>query len=371
MLPSLDNLSLLELQELAVSLGEPKFRGEQLYGAVLRGKEFSEITNLPKAFIEKVSEKYTAQSLTVHSVYTSRDKSQKYLFTLSDGNIIESVFMPHSYGDTVCVSTQCGCRMGCVFCASGEGGLVRSLTAGEIFGQVIQINRRSYSNFDGGVRNITNIVLMGSGEPLDNYDEVVRFVNLANEVKGLNISRRNISLSTVGIVPNIYRLADENVGVTLAISLHASDDNTRNTLIPMNKKYPIEDIIKAAKYFVEKTGRRVCFEYAMTGLENSSINSAKHLARLVKGFQTHVNLIPLNFVKEKDVKPASEQRINAFLETLTSLGVSATIRFSSGGDSNAACGQLRARFLTQSGEARKNTPTTQRERLNSKSDGSK
>lgn len=340
---SLQDFSFDELKTVATELGVPSFRAAQIFDMALRHKQYDEVTNLPKGLIEKLNEKYAATALTVVERYVSRDGTAKYLYRLTDGNVIEGVFMPHNYGDTLCVSTQVGCRMGCAFCASGIGGLVRSLSAGEILAQVLAANR-----LNGGTpekRAVTNIVLMGSGEPLDNYDNVMRFLDLVSAEKGLNVSLRNISLSTVGLADKIRELADSGKTVTLTISLHAPTDEKRAKLIPMNAKFCVSDIMNAAKYYFDKTHRRIIFEYALVDGVNADKTSALELVSLVRGMSAHINLIKLNYVKEKGLPAANADTVKAFLDTLTENGVSATVRRSMGADIAGACGQLRRKYL--------------------------
>ncbi len=341
----LQDLSYGELLELVLELGQPKFRAGQLYDAIMRHKEYDEITNLPKTLIEKVKENYFATSLKIIERFSGKDGTEKYLYALNDGNVIEGVFMPHRYGNTLCVSTQVGCRMGCAFCASGLGGLIRNLTAGEILGQVLCVNR-----LKGGTpkdRAITNVVLMGSGEPLDNYQEVTKFLTLVSAEEGINISLRNVSLSTSGIVPKIRELAESGLPVVLTISLHSATDEKRSALMPINKAYPIKELIESAKYYFEKTRRRVIFEYALVENKNSDRKSAEELAHLLKGFPCHVNLINLNYVKEKGLRGIKGNYIREFIDNLNKLGVSATLRHSMGNDIDGACGQLRVKYLAE------------------------
>ena len=344
---SLQDYSLEQLTETVKERGFPAFRAKQLYDLALRFKTYEESTNLPKDLKEKFQD-IAATSLTVIEVRESKiDKSKKYLYRLNDGNVIEGVYMPHGYGDTLCVSTQVGCRMGCAFCASGLGGLVRNLTVGEILGQVLAANR-----LNGGTpekRAVTNVVLMGSGEPLDNFEEVMRFFKLVSDTRGIGISPRNISLSTCGLVEKIKELADSGIPVTLSVSLHAPTDESRSALMPVNKKYGVYQVIDAARYYAGKTGRRVIFEYTLTENENSTVASAKKLAKLLRGFPCHVNLIRLNYVKEKGVKPASERRVKEFEKTLQEQNISVTVRRSMGADIDGACGQLRRKFLSEEG----------------------
>ena len=322
--------------------GLPKYRLDQLYSFVIQGSEYNDMTSLPKSLLSTLSEEYDATGVSILEVRTAPDGTEKYLFTLRDGNIIEGVLMTYKYGRTICVSTQVGCRMNCAFCASGIDGRVRDLTAGEILGQITEVNRRH----GGGVKDkrfITNVVLMGSGEPLDNYDNVVKFLGLVRD--GIGISLRNISLSTSGLVPNIYRLADEIGGVTLTISLHAPLDEIRDKIMPVNKAYPIADLIKATKYYAQKTGRRVIFEYVMLKGVNDTRECAIALAGLLKGLPAHVNLINLNYVEEKKLLPCSKKQTYEFMALLEKLGVSVTVRRSLGSEVAGACGQLRRSVL--------------------------
>lgn len=341
----LQDLTFEEIEELVVSLGQPKFRAGQLYDLQMRHKEYDEATNLPKTLIDGIKADYFATSLKIIERLVGKDGTEKYLYALNDGNVIEGVFMPHRYGNTLCVSTQVGCRMGCAFCASGLGGLIRNLTVGEIIGQVLCVNR-----LHGGTpkdRAITNVVLMGSGEPLDNYDEVTKFLRLLSAEKGINISLRNVSLSTSGLVPKIKELANSNLPVVLTISLHAATDEKRSALMPVNKAYPIKELIDSAKYYFDKTRRRVIFEYALVEGKNSDKKSADELARLLKGFPCHVNLINLNYVKEKGLRGIKGNYIKEFIDNLNKQGISATLRHSMGNDIDGACGQLRVKYLAE------------------------
>ena len=254
---------------------------------------------------------------------------------------IEGVLMSYKHGNTICISTQVGCRMNCAFCASGLDGLVRNLTAGEMVGEVLAVN----NDLGNGDRQITNIVLMGSGEPLDNYDNVIKFINMISDANGINISKRNISLSTCGLCDKIYNLADDLGGVTLTISLHAPNDKIRGQIMPINKVYNIDEILKAVKYYFDKTGRRIIFEYSMIKGVNDSVDCAKELSLLLKGLPCHVNLINLNYVKEKGLQSSGKEPVQAFLKVLDKNGISATIRRTMGRDIEGACGQLRRKIL--------------------------
>lgn len=335
-----------QIVEIVTALGEPKFRAKQLWNWLVKGYELDEMSNLPKSFVSKLQDNgYKAMGVEIAQCLVSKiDGTKKYIFRLFDGNVIEGVLMKYKYGNTICVSTQVGCRMNCAFCASGLGGLVRNLSAGEILGQVVAVNR---DNMDGKERSITNIVLMGSGEPLDNYDNVTSFLRLVSSQDGLNISRRNISLSTCGLVDNIKRLADENLGVTMTISLHAPNDELRKTIMPIAKRYSIEQIMNAVRYYFDKTGRRIIFEYSMIEGKNDTIQCADELANLVRGLSCHINLIKLNYVKEHGLNSAKTDRVKAFIKRLEDHNVSCSLRRTMGSDIDGACGQLRRKFIAQ------------------------
>ena len=339
----LTDLSVEEIEDITVGLGEPKFRAKQLWQWLVKGAEFSQMSNLPKGFLDKLSQDYTAQGVDIYGEYKSKiDGTLKYLYKLCDGNIIEGVLMKYKYGNTLCVSTQVGCRMNCAFCASGLDGLIRNLTAGEILGQVIAVNAR---NAVGEDRGVTNIVLMGSGEPLDNYDNVCKFLTLVSDEKGLNISKRNISLSTCGLCDKIRQLADDGYTPTMTISLHAPNDEMRKEIMPIAKKYSIVDIIKAVRYYFDKTGRRIIFEYSMIAGKNDTEECARQLAGIVKGLACHINLIPLNYVKERGLGGSNKKNIYRFMAVLEKQGVSVTVRRSMGSDIDGACGQLRRKVV--------------------------
>ena len=336
--------SVEELAEIFAS--QPKYVAKQIYGFLADGKNFDEMTSLKKDFREELKANYIANPVEILEVFKGKLGTKKYLFKLTDGNLIEGVYMPHDYGDTLCLSTQVGCRMMCTFCASCLDGLLRNLTVAEMLGQVIAVNRDN-----GGTakqRAVTNLVLMGSGEPFDNYDNVLAFLDSVSNEDGINISERNISLSTSGLVDKIIDFADSGHKVTLSISLHAPFDDLRSSLMPINKRYPIAELVKAARYYFEKTGRRVIFEYTLIKGENDSDACAKELAKLTKGFPSHVNLIRLNEVKERNHTAPSEDATQEFLKKLEKYGVSATIRKSLGGDIEGACGQLRRRYIEES-----------------------
>ena len=334
-----------ELEDLVVSMGEQKFRAKQLYSGLYEGKSFDEITNISKLFKERLKQEYIDLPLKIHTKLTSKDGTIKFVYELYDGNLIEGVLMSYKYGNTICVSTQVGCRMGCKFCASTLHGLIRNLTPGEILAQVLIVNRL----LGGDVKNrkITNIVLMGSGEPLDNYDNVVKFLKLVSAQEGINISQRNISLSTCGLVDKINMLAKEDLGITLTISLHAPTDEMRKQTMPIANKYSISEIISAVRDYFKNTHRRIVFEYALIANQNDTFECAEQLSVLLKGLSCHVNLIPLNEVKERGLVGTARKKAYAFMDKLNSLGVSATVRRTMGEDIEGACGQLRAKILKE------------------------
>ena len=344
----LQDLSFAELESLVLELGEKKFRAKQLYEGLLQGKKITEITSLSKAFKERLLEEYEDEPLRIKETFYSADGTEKYLFEYADGNLVEGVLMKYKYGYTQCVSTQVGCRMGCKFCASTLGGLVRNLTAGEILCQILVVNALHKKDVVGQgkeARAVTNVVLMGSGEPLDNYDEVLKFLRNVTAEGGLCISARNISLSTCGIVPKMYKLAEEGISLNLTVSLHATDDETRARTMPIAKAYKITEILKACEYYFKKTGRRYYFEYTLIEGENCDEEHAKALIKLLKGKPCHVNLIRLNEVKERDLKALNDKDAYRFLGMLEKGGLSATLRRQIGVDIGGACGQLRASYL--------------------------
>ncbi|MBN1778218.1 MAG: 23S rRNA (adenine(2503)-C(2))-methyltransferase RlmN [Clostridiales bacterium] len=331
------------LREYLQTLSQPAYRARQIFGWLHRGVSFSEMTNLPKTLREQLIKTAVDFPLTIEESYQSkRDDTVKFLFRCMDGNIVEGVMMCYRYGYTMCISTQIGCRMGCKFCASTLGGCMRDLTEGEMLCQVILANRHVA---DRG--KIGHVVLMGSGEPLENYDEAVRFLRLVNHPDGLNISMRSLSLSTCGLVPQIDRLADEGMGITLSISLHAPSDEIRAQIMPVAKRYPIGELMDAVRRYVKKTGRRVLIEYALIDRLNSKPEHAAALAGLLGGLQCHVNLIALNPVKESEFKPASQATVLAFVKTLEQRNISVTLRREMGRDISGACGQLRNHYLKE------------------------
>ncbi len=334
-----------ELERFVVDdLKQSRFRAGQIAGWLMRGAEIGEMTNLSAALRGRLDEVAVANPVRIMDSFKSKlDETEKFLYALNDGNLIEGVLMRYHHGDTLCVSTQVGCRMGCAFCASTLEGKVRNLTPGEILGQVVTANRHIQASDPG--RRVHNIVLMGSGEPLDNYDNVVKFLRLVNDPKGLNISLRNISLSTCGLVRRMYDFAKEGLPVTLSLSLHAPNDEIRRQIMPVANAYGYEEVLTACKYYIEQTGRRVIFEYALIKNLNSDVRHAEELARRLRGMRCHVNLIPLNDVKERKLEAPDRRTVDAFLKRLELKHISATVRREMGADIEGACGQLRRKVL--------------------------
>lgn len=333
-----------ELEKAVVDLGQPKFRGKQLWEWMYKGATFDEMTNLPENFRKKLAERYFSGKLGIKAKLCSKmDDTVKYLFDLGDGNLVESVLMKYKYGYSACVSTQVGCKMGCTFCASTKAGFVRNLTAGEILGQIISMNS------DMGIR-IGHVVLMGIGEPLDNYDNVLLFLKKAQSEEGLNISYRNISLSTCGLADKVLTLSEEKLPITLSVSLHSPFDAQRSEMMPVNRKYPLDKLLDACNIYILSTGRRITYEYALIEGVNDTKEHAAELIALLKGKLCHVNLIPVNKVEGTGYEKASKKNIIAFQELLEKGGVNATIRRTLGQDIEAACGQLR-RAASEKGHA--------------------
>ena len=332
------SMTLEEITAAMKALGESAFRGKQVFSWLHKGvTSFEEMSNLSKALREKLDNAYYITVPTVERKQVSRqDGTIKYLWKLLDGNCIETVLMQYHHGNTVCISSQVGCRMGCAFCASTIGGKVRDLTPSEILDQVL------FTQIDSGLP-VSNIVLMGIGEPMDNLDNVLRFLELVNHSEGLNIGMRHISLSTCGVIPGIERLADLGMQLTLSVSLHAPDSETRTKIMPVNKAYDVEKLFAACHAYFKKTGRRISFEYAMIDGVNDSDAQADLIAQKIKGMPGHVNLIPLNDVAESPLKPS--KRTRQFQQRLESHGVTATVRRSLGGDIDASCGQLRRKAM--------------------------
>ena len=336
----LKSLNLQEMTDVLKSMGQPAFRGKQVFTWLHKGaRSFDEMTNLPKALRDRLAAECILTVPKVARKQVSRqDGTMKYLWELSDGNCIESVLMRYHHGNTVCISSQVGCRMGCAFCASTIAGKVRDLTPAEMLDQVL------FTQLDSGLE-ISNIVLMGIGEPMDNLDTVLKFLELVNHPDGMNIGMRHISLSTCGVIPGIRRLAENNLQLTLSVSLHAPDDETRSRIMPVNRAYHVDDLFAACHEYFRRTGRRISFEYAMIDGVNDNDWQADLIAKRLKGMPGHVNLIPLNDVVESPFKPS--KRTAAFQRRLESHGLTATVRRSLGGDIDASCGQLRRKAMEE------------------------
>ena len=339
---NLKSQTLPELTATLKELGQPAFRGKQVYTWLHKGvRSYDEMTNLPKNLRDLLSEKFPiCPPEVVRKQESQKDGTIKYLWKLSDGNCVETVLMRYHYGNTVCISTEVGCRMGCAFCASTIGGLVRRLEPYEMLDQVL------FTQVDSGLP-VSHIVLMGIGEPLDNFDNVMRFLELVNSEDGMNISMRHISLSTCGLVPKIDELAQRKLQISLAVSLHGPNDEIRNKIVPVNRAYPIDELLDACRRYYDATGRRIHFEYAMIDGVNDSEANARELLRRLKGLGAHVNMIPLNHVEESPLKPSSRAAVAKFQKTLEDGGVTATVRRTLGGDIDASCGQLRRKYTKQ------------------------
>ena len=339
MKPEIKNLTLAELEQTMLDLGEPKFRGKQVYSWLHRAApDFAAMTNLPRSLREKLADRFLLTCPTVvRKQESALDGTVKYLWRLYDGNCVETVLMRYHHGNTVCISSEVGCPMGCAFCASTIGGLVRRLSAGEILDEVL------FTQADSG-QEISNIVLMGIGEPLDNYDNVTRFLELVNSPEGANIGMRHISLSTCGVVPKIRALAESELQLTLSVSLHAPDDETRNRIMPVNRTWNVEALLSACRDYFKATGRRISFEYAMIRGVNDSSEAAGLLIRRLHGMAAHVNLIPLNHVDESPFEPSERQTVLRFQKQLEDSGIACTVRRTLGSDIDASCGQLRRKY---------------------------
>ena len=340
---NLKSMTLPELTAVLKELGQPAFRAKQVYTWLHRGvRAYDEMTNLPKSLRDTLAREYPiCAPKVVRRQESARDGTIKYLWELSDGNCVETVLMRYHYGNTVCISTEVGCRMGCAFCASTIGGLVRRLEPYEMLDEVL------FTQVDSGLP-VSHIVLMGIGEPLDNFDNVMRFLELVNSPDGLNIGMRHISLSTCGVIPGIDRLSDLELQLTLSVSLHAPDSETRSKIMPVNRAYDVEKLFDACHRYFKKTGRRISFEYAMIDGVNDHDWQADLIAKKLKGMPGHVNLIPLNDVAESPLKPS--RRVAAFQKRLESHGLTATVRRSLGGDIDASCGQLRRKEMQERGQ---------------------
>jgi 23S rRNA (adenine2503-C2)-methyltransferase len=335
------SMNLEELTNFFAGMGEKAFRAKQVYQwlHVKQVEDFEEMTNLSKALRTQLAQTCYITALKKEQVQISKlDGTRKYLFSLEDGNVIESVLMRYKHGNSVCISSQVGCRMGCRFCASTLDGLVRGLTSAEMLDQIYQIGR------DIGER-ISNVVVMGTGEPLDNYDNLIRFIGMLTDENGLHISQRNLTVSTCGIVPRMRELADRKLSITLALSLHASNQSKRLSLMPIANKYEIHEVIDACRYYFEQTGRRVTFEYSLVGGVNDTDEDARELSGLIRGMNCHVNLIPVNPIKERDYVQSNSAVIAAFQSKLEKNGINVTVRREMGRDIDGACGQLRRRYM--------------------------
>ena len=336
---NLKSQTIAEMGTLFKEMGEPAFRAKQVYKWLHSGvRTYDEMTNLPQSLRKRLAEKFPINAPeVVRKQESARDGTIKYLWKLADGNCVETVLMRYHYGNTVCISTEVGCPMGCAFCASTLGGLVRRLEPYEMLDQVL------FTQIDSGMP-VSHIVLMGIGEPLDNFDNVLRFLELVNSEDGMNISMRHISLSTCGLVPKIDALAEKKLQISLAISLHGSNDEVRDRIMPVNKAYPIDELLAACRRYYEATSRRIHFEYAMIDGVNDSEEAARELLRRLKGLPAHVNMIPLNHVEESPLKPSSRKAVARFQKILEDGGVTATVRRTLGGDIDASCGQLRRKY---------------------------
>ena len=339
---NLKSMTLPELSAVLKELNQPAFRAKQVFTWLHKGvRSYEEMSNLPKSLRDALAQAYPINAPEViRKQESARDGTIKYLWRLSDGNCVETVLMRYHYGNTVCISTEVGCRMGCAFCASTLGGLVRRLEPFEMLDQVL------FTQVDSGLP-ISHIVLMGIGEPLDNFDNVMRFLELVNSPDGMNISMRHISLSTCGLVPKIRELAQKKLQLTLSVSLHAPNDGVRDTIMPVNKAYPTEELLQACRDYYAITGRRISFEYAMIQGVNDREEDARELLRRLKGLPAHMNLIPLNHVEESPLKPSTRKSVQRFQQILEEGGVPATVRRTLGGDIDASCGQLRRKYTKQ------------------------
>ena len=342
------NYSLEELENYFISIGEKKFRATQIFEWLYRARvnSFDQMTNVSAKTINHLKENFVMENLEVADKQISSDGTRKYLFRLSDGKLIETVLMRHNYGNSICVTTQVGCNMGCSFCASGELGKVRSLTLGEIVEQVLQVQK----DLDSEYERVSNIVVMGIGEPFDNYDNVMKFLKVVNYAKGLEIGARHITVSTCGIVPKIREFAHFNLQVNLAISLHAPNNTLRSKIMKINKAYPIEEVMDAVKYYIEKTNRRVTFEYILLKDVNDSEECALELCNLIKGMNAYVNLIPYNEITTNAYKKVTKNKAERFYQILDEHHIQATLRMEHDADIDAACGQLRAKKIEEENE---------------------
>ena len=337
---NLKDYNIDDLKEIFVALDEKAYRAEQVFNWIYKENvtNIDDMTNLSLDLREKLNNEFSLHNFNISKKLESKDRTKKYLFDLLDGNAIETVLMEYKHGFSICVSSQIGCKMGCKFCASTGIPFIRNLTPGEIVEQILAVER------DTGIK-ISNIVFMGIGEPLDNYDNVIKAIRIINNPKGLNIGARHISISTSGIVPNIYRLAEENIQCTLSISLHSADNKKRSEMMPVNNAYNIGELIKACKDYINMTNRRISFEYALAKDDNDNLDDAKKLVKLLKGMLCHVNLIPINKIENGKYSKSTNENIIRFRDFLNDNGIVATIRRELGSDIDAACGQLRRQNL--------------------------
>lgn len=337
---NLKDMTLSDIEDFCLNLGEKRYRGEQIFRWLYKGiSSISEMSNIPETFRIALDEKAYIGMVSIEKKYQSKiDGTVKYLLKLEDGNIIESVLMEYSYGLTACISTQVGCGMGCSFCASTIGGMIRDLSPGEMVDEILSMMRDSN-------RRISNIVLMGSGEPLANFDNVIKFLEIINSKAGLNVGMRHITISTCGLVPQIKKLAKLDLQITLAISLHAPNDEIRKRLMPIAQKYTIKEVLDACREYIKITNKRITFEYSLIKGVNDSIENAYELSRILKGMLCHVNLIPINEIREREYKKTDSKGVKEFKAILESKGIEVTIRRELGSDINAACGQLRKNYI--------------------------
>lgn len=341
MIPDLRSMYMEELQQVMVEMGEKPFKARQLFDWLhnKRVESYDEMTNLSKTLREKLARDYPLMSPEAVEIQESKlDGTKKFLFRLTDGNVIESVWMKYRHGNSVCISSQAGCRMGCKFCASTIGGLIRSLSASEMLEQIYKICQITQER-------VSNVVVMGTGEPLDNYDNLLRFIHLVSDEDGMNLSQRNITVSTCGIVPKMYELAEEKLQITLALSLHAPNDEKRKELMPIAFKYSLKEVLDACRKYFDKTGRRITFEYALVGGKNDSEEDARQLATQIQNINCHVNLIPVNPVKERDYVKSEKKVMENFKNKLEKYRINVTIRREMGSDIDGACGQLRIKYI--------------------------
>ena len=337
----IDDLSFEELKGVLLEINEPKFKANQIFDWIHNktADNYDDMTNVSKKTKEELKKEHEFTKANIELKLQSKlDETKKYVIKFEDENIVESVFLKYKFGNTACISSQVGCKMGCHFCASTKNGFIRNLTSAEMLKQIYLIQKDTNEK-------ISNVVIMGSGEPLENFDNIVRFLNIINDEKGQNISMRKITLSTSGIVPNIYRLADENIPITLAVSLHAPTQEKREQIMPIARKYKLPDILKACDYYIKTTGRRLTFEYIMIKGFNDSQEDALALSKILENKLANVNLIPCNYVKEANIKPSGDSDIMKFKKALSDNGINATVRRELGSDINAACGQLRNDLL--------------------------